>query len=558
MTTNPILLESGAIRHAYLRHLARNLKPMKPITAALGWLLLCTACPAEVFPAIPNPFRQGAEPVFVPSEMPGVLRNWNPDHAEPDCGLKKGKSFEAALVRVFNEDTQFSKEVAVFRFRDGTVRAWKSSFFSNADRKIMAEMKAKAPTAKPDSRKWTTELPKNFQEALKDGKANLLETQHFAFIWGNTPEPTAKEALKAPKFMEQAGQWFEKVWSFYEVDAQATMPYAQNPKPKRILVELYGTGLPGLGSGWADASKEIHMDPRAMCYGSTVIPHEFCHTIDAYTGGFMVRNSVGAWWETHAEHGSVSFSPTQAQSFPNMFECLHRGCQWTGSRYENWAIVMQLWEKKRTRNLVYDTWSLNKRDQNGASEEDPIETIVRIGKKTGALPNGQESWNDEIGEMAARLVTMDYINQGFMAAASSEARQKAISTVTKSTDHPGWFQCPQERLLYAYGTNWISLKKLGAASQITIDVLGESKDTKAQWQATIVAVDKNNVARYSKRVTAIGKSPARVSIDTRPGEDYILAIAATPSVYRPLNWDQIPEFTYPYWLKIDGGSFEKK
>lgn len=35
---------------------------------------------------------------------------------------------------------------------------------------------------------------------------------------------------------------------------------------------------------------------------------------------------------------------------------------------------------------------------------------MRVGRADGSLPKGWNSFHDEVGEMAARMVTMDYIN----------------------------------------------------------------------------------------------------------------------------------------------------
>lgn len=94
------------------------------IPAPCARLLLIAACLSGMAAAqSPPPFRYGAEPVFIPSEMPPVVRKWDPTNKLNEPGIVKGPPFEAALVRVFNEDTPWSSEIAVFRFRDGAVRA---------------------------------------------------------------------------------------------------------------------------------------------------------------------------------------------------------------------------------------------------------------------------------------------------------------------------------------------------------------------------------------------------------------------------------------------------
>lgn len=499
-------------------------------------------------------FVYGAEPIYVPSEMPAVVRTWHPTNQIKEAGIKQGPPFEAALVRVFNEDTPWSSEMAVFRFRDGSARAWKSRSFSSEDIKLMREMKAKSPVPPADPRTWITKLNDPFQKGVDAKTLHLYETRHFAFIWGTASSEENQNALNSPRFIEKAGEWFEKVWTSYEVDFRAPMPHAGDPRPRRIVVKLYGTGIPGVGDGWANSADEMALSPRAIFYGSTVVGHEFGHVVQFYSGGFRIRSSCGPWWETHAENGSFNYSPTHDDKLPVMFTHLSHGCQWPESRYSNWAILMQLWEKQRTRHLVYGVWTQNRRDKTGASLEDPLETTVRLGQSDRSLPNGWESFNDEIGEMAARLVTMDYLNQGYLSDATVDLRKQAMSTVIPDEAARGWFTVPADKKLYAYGIQWIPVTPAPGASELSVSFCGRSKDNDARWRLTLVAVDKNNIARYSPRVTAVGKAEVKIGITVRPGEDYVLAVAATPAKYRSLTWDQIPEFDYPYAVRARGAA----
>jgi hypothetical protein len=497
----------------------------------------------------------GAEPIYVPSEMPAVNRTWHPTDQVQEAGIKQGPPFEAALVRVFNEDTRWSSEMAVFRFRDGSVRAWNSRSFSPEDVKVMHEMKAKSAVPPTDARTWITKMDDQLQKLVNEKTVNKYETRHFAFIWGMNPDAEVKEALDSPQFIEKTGEWFEKVWTAYEVDFRAPMPHAGEPRPQRIVVKLYHTGIPNMGNSWANSADAMALDPRGMLYGSVVIAHEFCHVVQFYSGGFRIRPSVGPWWETHAENGSFNYSPTYDDKFPLMFAHLTHGCQWPESRYSNWAILMQLWEKKRTQHLVFGVWTKNRRDKDGASLEDPIETTVRAGQADRSLPKGWESFNEEVGEMAARMVTMDYINQGYLCDVTVDQRKRTMSKVMPDETARGWFKSPEDKKMYAYGIQWISVTPDPGARLFSVSFCGRSKANDARWRLTLVAAGKNNVARYSPRVTAIGKTEVKLGIPVKPGEEYVLAVAATPTKYRSLTWDQTPEFDYPYAVRAFGASF---
>lgn len=500
-------------------------------------------------------FQYGKEPIYVPNEMPPVERIWHPTNELKDPGIKRGSPFEAGLVRVFNEDTQFSSEIVVFRFPDGVVRAWKSKSFSEGDLAIIHQLKKTEPVSPVDSRTWTTDLEMSENIFLQGGEVSTYETHHFVFVYGHDHAGSGNVVFTDPELLKRAGDWLEYVWSYYSVDYHAPMPYEGEAQPKRIVVKLYGTGIPGMADGWANSARMMLLNPKAMYYGSTVVPHEFCHVIQFYSKGFRDRASVGAWWETHAEMGAFNFAPTYSSDFPVMFQNLNKGCQWTESRYSNWPILMQLWEKQRTHDLVFGIWTQNFRGSHGESLEDPIQTTVRLGLASGALPRGWESFNDEIGELAARMVTMDFINQGYLQNSTSDLRRAAFSTLRRRDVDGDWYDSPSNAL-YPYGYDWIRLSPQDGATEIKIKFQGQSRSLNAEWRLTLVGVDDMERARYSPTVTALGKIEAEVSISVHPNEKYVLAVAATPTTYQSLNWGQIPEKTYPYKVEARGADWK--
>lgn len=518
-------------------------------------LCLASLLPVEAAEMDQPPFQYGKEPIDVPSEMPPVERTWHPTNERNDPGIKRGAPFEAGLIRVFNENTPFSKEIAVFRFPDGTVRAWKSESFSQEDLAVIREMKNREPVAPVDSRTWTTDLAVSENSQLQGAAVSSYETPHFVFVYGQDKTGRGKIIFDDPEFLKRAGTWFEYVWRFYAVDNHAPMPYDGESHPKRIVVQLYGTGLPGLVDSWANSAKSMALQPAGMFYGSTVVPHEFCHVIQYYSKGFRDRASVGAWWETHAESGAFNFAPTYDSDFPVMFQNLNKGCQWTESRYSNWPILMQLWEKQRTHDLVFGAWTQNFRGPNGESLEDPLETTVRLGLANGALPKGWESFNDEIGELAARMVTMDFINQGYLQDATAALRRAAFSTLKRRDLDGDWYDSPSHPL-YPYGYDWIQLSPQDGATDITVHFQGQSTALNAEWRLTLVGVDDQERARYSPTVTASGQTDAEVRITVRPHEKYVLAVAATPTTYQSLNWGKTPEHTYPYKVEASGADWQ--
>ena len=528
---------------------------MRAFFLAFFTLSLTCLLQAQVAATAQSPFEYGKEPIYVPNEMPPVVRTWHPTNELNDPGIKRGAPFEAGLIRVFNENTNFSKEIAVFRFPDGVVRAWKSDSFSKEDLAMIRELKKSEPVAPADFRTWTTDLAGSEKSLLKEGTVSIYETPHFVFVYGHDKTGSGKVVFIDPEFLKRAGDWFEYVWGYYAVDYHAPMPYEGETHPKRIVVRLCGTGIPGLEKGWANSSESMVLSPLVMFYGSTIVPHEFCHVIQFYTKGFRDRSSVGAWWETHAESGAFNFAPSYESNFPVMFKNLDKGCQWTDSRYANWPILMQLLEKQRTHDLVFGVWTQNLRGSHGESLEDPIQTTVRLGLASGALPEGWESFNDEIGELAARMVTMDFMNQGYLQDTTSALRQAAFSSLSRRDNDGDWYDSPKN-VLYPYGYHWIRLSPHDGAADIKIKFQGQSTALNAEWRLTLVAVDDKERARYSPTVTALGATEAEVSISVQPNEKYVLAVAATPTTYQSLNWGQIPENAYPYKVEASGADWK--
>jgi hypothetical protein len=64
--------------------------------------------------------------------------------------------------------------------------------------------------------------------------------------------------------------------------------------------------------------------------------------------------------------------------------------------------------------LEFGAWQNNLRNDAGATQENYLQTVVRLGKEAGIYPNGFASFADDAGWYGARLVTMDFLNQRAM------------------------------------------------------------------------------------------------------------------------------------------------
>jgi len=504
--------------------------------------------PGEVRPYV------SGEDVNVPNAINGEPRTWTPANAKSTPGFARGGPFEAALIKVFNEDAGDSKEIAVFRMNSGAVRAFQTDSFVQTDIDAIHAFKAAQPAPPRDPNTYKTKDFNNAFSLLADHRVSRYETQHFCFWYGPDRSREGKE-LDDPQYLRKAGEWYEKVWQWNQFQMHAPMPYANDREKFRVNVSLTHTGLPWLsGDDWATSAESMNLMPTAMFYGSTVVPHEFTHVIQFYSGGFRESDSVGAFWETHAEFSAMNFCPFYDDDMKEMMENLRMGFQYPLSRYSNFPILFQLWEKRRTAPLVYGIWPQNLRKPDGSTLEDPAQTMVRLGEQDQILPAGWTSFGDEIGEMAARLVAMDYVNQQYFLDATQPFRAATLFPLKPA--HDGWLTPPQDKKLHAYGVMHFRVIPDSGAKTIEVMLSGRTSSNHASWRLTLVGVNAANECRYSPMARCVlQNSSTPVKLDVQPGETYTIAVAATPMEYSPVRWVEPikePEISYPFELRVVG------
>ncbi len=466
------------------------------------------------------------------------------------------RTFQASYVKTAGFNSPLSKLFVVLIHDDGRERGYPLERFSEADQAYVRQRQAAAPppvstdAAPEDAYKvhWTDYDPVRDKAVL-----NFHATRHFLFVWGNQIEPSAKNWTD-PQFRQMNFDYFEKVWDFNENVQHVPMPYSETPEKYKTTVYITGTGLPNQKEGFAFGGLSILIHPGAMLAGSSVIPHEFTHTLQLHMGGFQGKLGplIGWIWEDHANWNACQFLPSVALALEVYNDRMHYELSSTRDNYGSWPFLEYFAEHPRfDPAFCFDIWKAN-RKENGESVETPFETMMRLGAQEGKFSgDGIAGFGDMIGEMAAHNVTWDYVNQwtyadtinAYHRGQNDASRDRTL--LQPVPDRPDWYRPPNAQAPRQYGINLIDLVPKPGARQITARFQGIADEQEgSDWRVTLVAVDDQGRARYSRMWrSGVG------TITLRPGETRLaLAVAATPTVYKPQpfrgGYNVKPHFPY--------------
>ena len=441
----------------------------------------------------------------------------------------------AAYVGRMGQQNERSKTYVILILDDGRKRAYPLELFSPSDREhVAARPEVLTP---PVADQDYTLNPKEY--AAGRDPVELATTPHFAFWWGKDESAFEKEAdkWKDPAFRAMNLRYFEEVWSFYRDRMRVPMPHAKDATKFKINVYVTGTGLKKHKSGFAFGSEAIIIHPGAMLEGSSVVAHEFTHVMQFYMGGFRDNELVGFFWENHANWSSFQFIPDYPAALEVYADRAHYELNSSRHNYGSWPILQYLSERPGlTQAFPYSIWSRNKRNERGASLEDPFQVIMRCAVEDGQFRgDGVDDFGTVVGEMAAHNAAWDYVNQHRLEQVRGpQERSTRNRTVLQPVDdRAGWFAPWHTQAPRQYGYNLIDLVPDTGAKRLSVDLRGLSEDGQhAAWRATLVAIDEVGRCRYSRQWRGgVG------SLDIRPGDrHYVLAIAATPTAYVPLGF----------------------
>ena len=131
----------------------------------------------------------------------------------------------------------------------------------------------------------------------------------------------------------------------------------------------------------------------------------------------------------------------------------------------------------------------------GGREPTAYHTIARLGQKKGLWKNGVRGFGDFFGEYAARMVTLDMVEQDML---RSKHGMPLMSYVYPVYGRENTYRVPNSETPNIYGFNIIRLIPEEGAREISVDFHGfYDPGLHSDWRACIVAVDGEGKARYS-------------------------------------------------------------
>jgi carbonic anhydrase/acetyltransferase-like protein (isoleucine patch superfamily) len=455
-----------------------------------------------------------------------------------------------AFLEVRCEDLEFSEAALVIVRDDFRIRSYPAKLLAAEDRKLADAMEAKrraamaaAAAKKPYKANYTPYHPDKDKAV-----ANFSESEHFTFYHGNERDEVAMKGFADPNFIERQKSWFEKTWTQLG-ELKAPLPMANDPAPKKINIYITGTGLPHHKEGFAYGGESVMIHPAALGAGSSVVIHEFTHSLQFYAGGYRDSPYVGWFWECHANWSSHQYMPAYAPVLAHYVNRAHYELSSTRHNYGSWPFLQVLAEHpKFGSGFPYEIWSESLRDAKGAATEDPFQTIMRVGAKRGIWKDGISGFGDLVGELAARMVAWDFQNEFVYqrdmrnAVRHSQGTPSTRTVLEPVADRAGWHKPIFSHAPRQYGINIIELEP--TAGKVEVDFSGVIDETEgSDWRLTLVAYQPHGVPRYSATVRS-----GKLSMDVRAGEKIALAIAATPTKYTPQEfrpgYNRKPRFPY--------------
>jgi len=471
--------------------------------------------------------------------FPEPMQDWSPE-------------VRGAFVELRCEDREFASAVLILLRDDYRLRSYPAKLLTPADRALAEKLEQQRRAALPQKKQ--TEYPLVLKYYTKE-TAEVTSSPHYAFYTGPLRDGSGKKAF-SPGFLDKQKYWYEKVWSDLEA-LGCPMPMAEEASPHKLNVFVTGTGLAKHKEGFAFGAADIIVHPGAMGDGSSVIPHEFTHTVQYYSKGFRDSRYVGWFWECHANWTTHQFMPSYPPTLMGYAEKAHYELNSSRHNYGSWPFLQVLAEDPRFgRTFPHAIWAACRRDEKGAALEDPFQVIMRLGVERGIWKDGPAGFGDTIGELASRMAGWDFQHQYFYLKEArglerSPGRIHSLSTVLEPGADGRWrplhSHAPKQ-----YGVNLVGLSVANGASQVEADFTGIADPAiAADWRVTLVATDKRGVSRYSPTVRG-----GKVALDVRAGERIALAVAATPTAYAPLEFrpGYAVKRRYPYSVAFKGAA----
>ncbi len=481
--------------------------------------------------------RKGQDIVDVPEGTP--LRTWTRNKGQHDkealAGLCRNwtesdpETFEAHLVgfRGFGVPTPnptFSDEVmipaAILRLEDGRQKA--VVHFEPLSKMLCAEDHAfilktwKAAWPKVQASVSDAPYITNPRDTASfpddDPGCLVIESPHWRFQTGSTtwvddfylisPDEPEKQA----RYRQGTLEFAESLWTYVEA-AGARMPFWREHGPDYKFCATTGPGArrgwerfdPGNGGGYGCCT-------LYWCGGgprNVKLSHEFFHS------GYHGENGCNA--------GQHMLIPGELPMFSHNFCYPWRNVMF--AEYQAGLWMTALGENPNFGHGIVAVLGSLRSD----AEPTLYHAAARLGQRKGLWANGIKGLGDFFGEYAARMVTVDFIEQPML---RCKYGMPEVSYLRPVYGRPSTYRIPNAEEPRAYGFNIVRLVPDEGAKGITVVFHGfyEPADH-SDWRACIVAVDGEGRARYSPMFNR-----GKMSLRLKPSDKHVwLTVAATPS-----------------------------
>ena len=333
----------------------------------------------------------------------------------------------------------------------------------------------------------------------------VFETQHFRIASDKTargsggwirPDDIKYQTLNHKNTFEH----IENLWAYVQASG-ASMPYwrFEGENYKYVITATpggAGGGHGGCGIGGASLN---------------ALGHEFYH------GQSMGGWDLNVFAETTCNAGQHAMIPGEMQMFSGNFR--HPWLNVNTTRYQSSLWCFALGDNP---NWGYGI-PIVMGCLAGGGEPTAYHTIARLGQKKGLWKNGIKGFGDFFGEYAARMVTIDLVEQPML---RCKYGMPARSYVYPAYGRENTWRIPNAEAPRIYGYNIIRLTPAEGAKEITVDFRGlHDPRFHSDWRACIVAMDGNGKARYSPLW-----NKGKMSFALKPSDKRTwLTVAATPS-----------------------------
>ncbi|GEM_PF-906590 len=484
-------------------------------------------------------------------------RSWT-RMARDRYGVGTPETFQAAIVNVTGFDSPLSRvHVEVVRSDTGQRKGYAYADLDAASRTYVDSVAANfpGPPAPNDGAQYAI----NSAEKPRDAHFNAYATDHFTFYWGDNVQSDATQ-WNDPAFRAMNFAYFERVWNYYR-SIDSSLPYWNQATKYKTSVYITRTGLQDFSDGFAFGGESIVIAPAAMLEGSSVVPHEFGHTNQFWSGGYRSdddRNiNVGWVWECNANWNANSFVPGLALALGVYAERANYELDSSRMNYGSWPWLEAFADHPRfSRSTPLDMYKQAARDANGNATETPFQTTMRLGVQSGAFAgDGVAGFGDVIGEMAAHNAAWDYTyGQGYVDTLnylfSQGIPSRAFTYLQPVPDRTGWWRPIYSQAPRQYGQNIVPLQLNAGETSVTATLAPIADETLgSNWRATLVAVDAFGNARYGRMWrTGTGR------LKLKTGETAYLALVAAPDRYarQPFRPGYAAKRRFPYELSFSG------